>query len=273
MMSSLLLAIFVLAAIAVAGVYFLGIKPGREIEKWAAGLGNGGHFPRKLQINSLHWLGPVHRELQAVADKLDDLKSQLAAANPRREQDEFMQHCILASLMEGILVVDGQGVITLVNAEFIHMFQLTQSWAAAAPHRRSGARQETAGLIADALGTGRAQSARVTRPLHDGGRPPSRPGGQRSSHPFAKGQVGGAIVLFLPPPDRTRVIQSMKRHSQRLENLVGELILSAPGSQEQFEVSKENVSVAELLEEVFVAFSARSESQASRPPGRWTAMP
>lgn len=260
MMSSLLLAIFILAALAIAGVYFLGIKPGREIEKWAAGLGNGGHFPRKLQINSLHWLGPVHRELQAVADKMDELKAQVASANARREQDEFMQHCILASLMEGILVVDGQGVITLVNAEFIHMFQLTQS-----PLQRPIAEvvreKKLQGLISDALSTGRVQSARVTRPsTSEVGRPPALEVSAVPIH-LQKDKVGGAIVLFLPPPDRTRVIQSMKRHSQRLENLVGELMLSATGGQESFELHKDTISVTELFDEVFASFSSRSESQ------------
>lgn len=151
------------------------------------------------------------------------------------------------------------------------MFQLTQS-----PLQRPIAEvvreKKLQGLINDALSTGRVQSARVTRPsTSEVGRPPALEVSAVPIH-LQKDKVGGAIVLFLPPPDRTRVIQSMKRHSQRLENLVGELMLSATGGQESFELHKDTISVTELFDEVFASFSSRSESQASRPLPRWTAM-
>ncbi|MEZ0390561.1 MAG: ATP-binding protein, partial [Verrucomicrobium sp.] len=189
------------------------------------------------------------------------------SATAKREQDEFMQHCILASLMEGILVVDGQGVITLVNAEFIHMFQLTQS-PLQRPVDEVVRDKKLQGLISDALSTGRVQSARVTRPSSsEVGRPPALEVSAVPIH-LQMNKVGGAIVLFLPPPDRTRVIQSMKRHSQRLENLVGELMLAGPGTQDLLPQKRATVLITELLEDAVASFNSRTENQAIKTSWR-----
>ncbi len=259
MISSILLGVIVVTALIAAAIYFIGIKPAHLVEKWAAGLSNGGHFPERPVVRGLYWLLPVHRELQRVADKISKLKKQVQEAQDGRSQDEFLFHCVLASLMEGILVVDHHGVITLVNAEFINIFQLTQS-----PLQRTMLEvirdKKLQMLITDALTSGRVQSARVTRPnMTEVGRPPAM---EVSAVPIRtqKEGVNGVIVLFLPPPDRTRILQSMKRHPQRLDNLVNELMLAGAAQGEPWQLKKENIDLRELLDEVVSVFSSKSEN-------------
>lgn len=258
-MSSILLGILIFSALVVAGIYFLGVRPARMVEQWAAGLSNGGHFPKRPEVKGLYWLLPVHRELQAVSDKIERLKADLQKAATGKAHDDFLNHCILASVIEGILVVDGQGVITVVNSEFINMFQLTQS-----PLQCTILEvirdKKLQSLITDALATGRLQSGRITRPTAtEVGRPPTL---EVSAVPIRtqKDRVYGVIVLFLPPPDRTRILQSMKRHSQRLDNLVGELMLAGAASEKPWELKKEKIELAALLEEVINVFGSKPEN-------------
>lgn len=259
MISSILLGVFALTALIVAGIYFLGIQPARIVEKWSAGLSNGGHFPEKPDVQGLYWLLPVHRELQRVADKISGLKKQVLESKDQKAQDEFLYHCVLASLMEGVLVVDRHGIITLVNAEFINIFQLTQS-----PLQRTMLEvirdKKLQALITDALTSGRVQSARITRPnATEVGRPPVM---EVSAVPIRtqKEMVNGVIVLFLPPPDRTRILQLMKRHSQRLDNLVNELQLTGAGPGKPLPLKKESIDLRELLEESISVFASKAEN-------------
>ena len=260
MISAILLGIVIFSALIVAIVYFFVLQPMRIIEQWAAGLSNGGHFPKKPDVKGLYWLLPIHRELQAVCDKIDNLKERVSEANIARSQDEFLYHCILASLIEGILVVDAHGVITLVNAEFINIFQLTQS-----PLQRPVADviwdKKLQTLITDALTSGHVHSARIARPqaTTEVGRPPTM---EVSAVPIRtqKERTNGVIVLFLPPPDRTRILQSMKRHSQRLDNLVNELMLASATHGESLQLKKEPVDLRELLETAVSIFRSKSES-------------
>ncbi len=195
-----------------------------------------------------------------MSDKITNLKEQLSQANIIRSQEEFLYNCILASLIEGILVVDAQGVITLVNAEFINIFQLTQS-----PLQRPVADviydKKLQTLITDALSSGHVHSARIARPqtTMEVGRPPTL---EVSAVPIRtqKERTNGVIVLFLPPPDRTRILQSMKRHSQRLDNLVSELMLTSATHGEPWQLKKEQVDLRELLEGVVSVFTSKSES-------------
>lgn len=259
MISSILLGVLALTALIAAGIYFLGVQPARIIEKWAAGLSNGGHFPERPDVKGLYWLLPIHRELQRVADKISGLKKQLLESKDKKTQDEFLYHCVLASLMEGIMVVDRHGVITMVNAEFINIFQLTQS-----PLQRTMLEvirdRKLQSLIADALTSGRVQSSRITRPnTTEVGRPPVM---EVSAVPIRtqKELVSGVIVLFLPPPDRTRILQLMKRHSLRLDNLVNELMLSGTGQNGKWVLKKEPIDLREFAEEIVSIFASKSDN-------------
>lgn len=262
MFSSVILGILVFCILVVAGVYFIGLRPARIMEKWAAGLSNGGHFPKKAVVNGLYWLLPVHREMQAVADKIEDLKRQLEAAKSGNSEDEFLNHCVLASLLEGVLVVDAQGVVTLANAEFIHMFQLNQS-----PLRRNMSEiirdRKMQTMIVEAMTVARVQSGRFTRPATTGevGRPQTI---EVSAVPlrFQKDKTGGAIVLFLPPPDRLRIVQDMKRHSQRLNNLVSEVALTRFGKFGAHQLNKEPVDLPQLLKAALSDFASRAGDSA-----------
>src|SRR5262249_52746426 len=110
-MASFFLGMVIFAALIVAIVYLFVIQPSSIIEKWAAGLSNGGHFPKKADVHGLYWLLPVHRELLGVSEKIENLKKAVSEERAGRSRDEFLQHCILASLIEGILVINGQGIV------------------------------------------------------------------------------------------------------------------------------------------------------------------
>ncbi|TLD71311.1 hypothetical protein FEM03_07210 [Phragmitibacter flavus] len=260
--SSVILGILLFCLLVAAAVYFLGLRPARIVEQWAAGLSNGGHFPKKPIVNGLYWLLPVHRELQAVADKIEGLQKQVQEARSGISDEAFLKHCVLASLLEGVMVVDAHGVITLANVEFIHMFHLNQS-----PLRRPMGEvvgdRKLQTMVVEAMTSGQVRSGRFTRPaaLAEVGRPQTI---EVSAVPLRlhRDKVGGVIVLFLPPPDRLRIVQDMKRHAQRLNNLVNEVAFSRIGSGEAAAFNRHEVDVHELLSEVLSAFNVKAENGA-----------
>lgn len=263
---SVILGLLVFCIMAVAAVYYLSLRPARIIEQWAAGLSNGGHFPKKPIVNGLYWLLPVHREMQAVSDKIEGLKRQVEEAKLSHSEEEFLNHCVLASLLEGVLVMDAHSIITLANAEFIHMFQLNQS-----PMQRpmSEVIRDTKmqDMIVEALATSRVQSGRFTRPAAtvEVGRPQTI---EVSAVPLRlqKSKVGGVIVIFLPPPDRLRIVQDMKRHSQRLHNLVSEIAYTRIDGREASPLNKRPVEISELLNWVLAGFAAKAEDNNIKIP-------
>jgi nitrogen fixation/metabolism regulation signal transduction histidine kinase len=259
---SVILGILVSCVLGGAAIYYQSLRPARLIEKWAAGLSNGGHFPKKPVVNGLYWLLPVHREMQAVSDKIEGLKRQLEEAKSGGSHDEFLKHCVLASLLEGVMVADSGGTITLANVEFIHMFQLNQS-----PLQRPMSEvirdKKMQAMILEAMTTSRVQSGRFTRPAAtvEVGRPQTI---EVSAVPLRlqKDKVGGVIVLFLPPPDRLRIVQDMKRHAQRLNNLVSEVAFTRVGGHDAALLSRQTLDLPGLLNEVLSGFAAKAENHA-----------
>ncbi len=148
----------------ISTIYFLGIRPAQTIERWAASLSNGGVFPSKPTVGPLYWLLPVHRELAAVKRRMEQLKEKAAAGDDELRQAEFFHQLILASVFEGIMVVDDARRITLVNAEFMNLFQLTQS-----PLQRKLMEvlrdASVEGLVRTAYETNKPQTTRIERQL------------------------------------------------------------------------------------------------------------
>jgi len=251
-----LLFLFILGAV----FYLAGIEPSKIVEKWAAGLGNGGHFPEKPDVKGRYWLLPVHRELQGVAKKIDGLKTQLKSADERQAQIEFLYNCVFASMLEGVLVVDDQRRITLVNSEFMNIFQLTQSPIKADLGKiLPDSRIEE--LVEAAFKNGLVQADVIRRKYTvESGRPPAY---EVRAVPIFLGdnRISSVIVLFLPPADRPRMIQTLKWHSQKLNNLVNELIVSSQTKHRLPEIQLEDIEPNALLQEVRDAFVNRPDNK------------
>jgi PAS domain-containing protein len=226
-MTTIILSSLIIVAVVVAIFYFAAIGPARIAERWIAALANGEKFPEKPDVGMCYWLYPIHRELQGVANKMERIRAGSDEMQAKLVQVEFMQNYILASLIEGVMVVDENYEITLVNSEFLNLFQLTQS-----PLRQKVKEvledDKLEAMIRAAFKTGQVEAGRITKQFDSspqGGRPPAF---EVSAIPVrvSETRVGAVVVLFLPPPDRTRVVQTLKRHSEKLHRLVSEWTLS-----------------------------------------------
>ncbi len=202
-------------------VFFVGIEPLGIVERWIATLANGDPVPENPRLGWRFWLRPVHRECLAAVKKMRNLQVGSDQMQQRLAQVEFLQSFVLGSLIEGVLVVDENRQITLVNSEFLNLFQLSES-----PLRRSVMEvmqdDKLDALITQAFRSGKVEAGRITRQFNpEGGRPPSF---EVSAVPVrvSQSRVGAVVVLFLPPPDRPRIVQVMKRHAEKLERLVND---------------------------------------------------
>lgn len=222
-MELFLLIVLLIAAAVAATFYLTGIKSVPIVEDWFVRLANGEPIPEKPDFGWRFWLRKPHEEALGAARKMEELRERIRVLEEQKTDFAHMQDCILGSLLEGVLIVNSRLEIVLVNSELLNIYQLQQS-----PLKRP---------INDALGdanlhqmvqntfrTGQVQAERInpTPPVSRG----STPSFEVSAIPFADEDNGASfvIVVFLPPPDRTRMVRVLKQHNEKVQRLADEWV-------------------------------------------------
>ncbi len=221
LMTTLILTILIVAIAVALTVIFAGIRPMRVVRQWLAALANGEAIPDAQESGAYSWMLPLHREAGNIAATMTELREGSKEMQAKLEEVEFLQHFILGSLIEGVMVVNSMRRVTLVNSEFLNLFPqeqspLNQTVNDLVPDKKL---EE---LITEAFETRKVCSGRVSKQsTAAGGRPPSF---EVSTIPVRSTEtsVHSVVVLFLPPPDRTRMVQILKSHSEKLHRLANE---------------------------------------------------
>jgi len=91
-------------------------EPKRKIEKYIASIDDGQAAPA-VAIHSAEELGPVARSLETLAKKVQ-ARTQLL------ESEKNYLKAVLASMSEGVLIVDTRGRITRANPAFTEIFRI-----------------------------------------------------------------------------------------------------------------------------------------------------
>jgi len=220
-MDSLLIAVLLLAATVATTFHLSGLKSALIVKNWFARLANGESIPEKPDVGWRFWLRASHYEAKSVSHKMEEMRQRIQALEEQFSNFQHMQDCILGSLLEGVMVVNSKLEITVVNSELFNIYQLQQS-----PLKRT---------LTDALGdsslhqmvqetfrSSQVQTDRImpTQPIGRG-RVPSF---EVSAIPFVEEESGASfvIVVFLPPPDRTRMVQVLKQHGEKVQRLADE---------------------------------------------------
>ncbi|MCK9588780.1 MAG: hypothetical protein M0Q93_05360, partial [Terrimicrobiaceae bacterium] len=122
------LIIVLLLAVAAITFHAAGLEPSRVVKKWLVRLANGQSIPEKPDLSWwLTWLLPLHYEARAVFQRMNAMREENRLLRERIGEFEYLQYYILGSLMEGVLVVNDKLEITMINAEFLNIYQLQQS--------------------------------------------------------------------------------------------------------------------------------------------------
>ena len=220
-MISLILASLITLSVLAAIFYYAGIEPARTLENWFSMFANGERLPNRPGVGFRYWLLPVHRELQGVEKRVRNAENETALLKEKLLHTAFLNNYILSSLIEAIVVVDEKREVILVNSEFMHLYQLTQS-----PMGRTlsdVAEDRRLDQFVDlAFRSLQVQGGRITKAIQ----------GEAGRHPAfnvnaipvcaTEGKITAVVVLLLPLADRPRMVQVMKRHSERLEGLLRE---------------------------------------------------
>lgn len=219
-MDIFLYAILLVVASAAVTFHFTGLMAARITQSWLVRLVNGENLPDDPGVGWRTWLLPVHQEALGLAKKLAVYRSETEGAREKMTELEMTQHFVLGSLIEGIMVVNGQEQITLINSEFLNIYQLQQS-PLRQTVREALDEPSLARLIKKVLGTGKVQTDRIRPQSHIWGRPPSF---EVSAIPVRgeNNTVTSVVVLFLPPPDRPRMTQILKQHNEKVQRLAEE---------------------------------------------------
>lgn len=202
--------------IATAFFFYGTIVPARSMKNWLAALANGEKVPSAPAVGWRIWLHGLYREAEAVGKKMDEVRTDSDLIRQQLRDAEFMQNFILGSLIEGIMVVDSEHKISLVNSEFLNIFQLEESPIGQSAFEVVGD-ERLDKLISDVFKTAEVQSDRVSKATSSG-RPPSF---EVSAVPvrISATEVESVVVVFLPPPDRPRMVQILKLHTEKLHKL------------------------------------------------------
>ena len=144
--------------------------------------------------------GQGHQESALLATALEDaiakLKAQERATAARAEASERLSEQIVASLTSGLLVVDGEGRVQIVNPAAQRILLLTQVTTGSNYRELLREAPDLADLIGESM---RSQVAMLRRTVSvSGGAPDARPIhlGVSVSPLTAGGQPAGAICLF-----------------------------------------------------------------------------
>lgn len=260
MMALTLLFALLLLGLFVGLFFYAAISPVQLIERWFACVLNREKLPERPSLGFKIWLTPIYQELQAVEKRLEEIDRRTALIEEQREQAEFIYNCVFTSLLEGVLVVDNQRRVKLVNSEFMNIFHLVQSPLKAGldsvfPGHR------IVELVDLAFESKQVQSD-VIRHKYDVdmlGRPPNYE--VRAAPIFLGNTVVSVIVLFLPPANRLRMIQTLKWHSRKLNNLVNHLLVSSQTIHRLPEMESEDIDPTTLLTELRNSFLGRPDNK------------
>ena len=220
MESFLSIALLLAAAIAIT-FHLAGIKPARIVKNWLARLANGESIPEKPDVGWRFWLHASHYEARSASKKMEEMRQRIQTLEQQLSDSEHMQQCILGSLLEAVMVVNRKLEITVVNSELFNIYQLQQS-----PLKRTV--EDALGdkglhrMVQETFHTAQVQTERLmpTQPVGRG-RVPSF---EVSAIPFVEEESGASfvIVVFLPPPDRTRMVQVLKQYGEKVQRLADE---------------------------------------------------
>lgn len=79
-----------------------------------------GQPPKSYYIDGPPWVAQLSRSLEAVGLRLEALQRQ-------QQEEDFNLNALLANMVEGVMVVDQKHVVRLVNDELLRLFDLKQS--------------------------------------------------------------------------------------------------------------------------------------------------
>jgi len=79
-----------------------------------------GQPPNSYYIDGPPLVGEVTRDLEKVGTRLEDIRRQ-------QQEEDFNLNVLLANMVEGVMVVDQRHVVRLVNDELLNLFNLKQS--------------------------------------------------------------------------------------------------------------------------------------------------
>ena len=216
METTLILIAFVAGLIAVLFLHSH-FTSARIVKGWLATLANGDKIPAHPRLGWRFWLRPAHYEALAAMKTLEDMRSKIRQVEATAQELQFMQHFILGSLLEGVMVVNARREITLVNTEFLSIFQLQQS-PLKRPVQEALGNDDLDETVRDVFQSGRVRSGRIRLQSQPAGRPPSF---EMCAIPVkvSETEVDSVVVLILPPPDRPRMVQILKHHAEKVDRL------------------------------------------------------
>ncbi len=115
------LLIFLLCAIVVLGIIVIRdyMRPWRRLERMVDDIADGKR-PASFLFHGARRFMRMALKLERLADEQIRLKRQIS-------EEEFNLQAILSSMVEGVMVVDNEHVIRLVNASFIKLFNVRNS--------------------------------------------------------------------------------------------------------------------------------------------------
>jgi len=96
--------------------YLLGL---RQLSRLTEQLATG-KTPKSYYIDGPPWVEQLSRHLESVGLRLEDFQRQ-------QREEEFNLNALLANMVEGVMVVDQRHVVRLVNGVLLNLFDLPQS--------------------------------------------------------------------------------------------------------------------------------------------------
>lgn len=276
----------VLLSVGVAFFMARGVsRPLKDLTRTAMVIASGDLSPR-VRRYPRHEVGDLGRAFDQMADTLQQKIEDITAAHDRQEG-------ILSAMVEGVMLVDSDGRILLVNQALMRLLDLTRDPVGMTPSEmvRNHDLQEAVGAVL----AGEAYQAREIRTL---GANPRHLEVHVARLAGDSPQAGGAVAVFHDISERKRVekmrrdfvanvshelrtpltairgsaetlldgalespqyarrfVEMIERHTQRLQRLVGDLLELARLESGQAPPQKETVEAAELADAVLATFS------------------
>jgi len=220
----------------------------------------GGERPKSYYIDGPQLVGQMSRDLEVLGARIEQIER-------KQQEEDFNLNVLLASMVEGVMVVDQRHVVRLVNDALLDLFELKQS-----PLGRTvleslrEARVEM--IIRETISKGEPCQQEVMLESTALGLPPRHFDISVVPIRSAKDEVRGAVVVFhditrikqlevvrqdfvanvshelrtplaifrgyletlednpdLPREEAQRILETMKRHSNRLNALVEDLLI------------------------------------------------
>jgi len=121
--SQLIILLIVLALVQLLALWFFIRQryelPMRQLVRLTKQLA-GGQRPKSYYVDGPPWVEQLSRYLEDVGARLDDFYRQ-------QQEEDFNLNVLLANMVEGVMVVDQKHIVRLVNDELLKLFDLKQS--------------------------------------------------------------------------------------------------------------------------------------------------